>query len=385
MRIIVSLLVAALLGWLVPFQPVAAATVAPGDLIKSPEYSTIYYYGYDGKRYVFPNSNIYFSWYKDFSRVKSISTAELGAIPIGGNILVRPGTYLVKITTDPKVYAVEPEGVLRHIESTAQASDLYGATWTDRVIDLPDSFFTNYNATDALPGNQHPTGTVFRYQGEPNDYYLLTNGHSREFVSRVSWDNYHWNDQFIVDVPYHQFRYEEGEGIDQYRVSLADTAQTLIADERSDLGEYRYTPSQSREVHGLRGEYYLGPDFNKRKFSRVDDEINFDWGFNSPAPGRIDEDNFSVRWSGEIEPEYSGTYTFYTYSDDGVRLYVDGDLVISNWTDHKATWDEGDIYLTEGRHDIVLEYYDSGQHAIIELHWQSKGNVIDQRYFWVER
>ncbi|MEK7115787.1 MAG: hypothetical protein AAB879_00140, partial [Patescibacteria group bacterium] len=82
-----------------------AASISSGDLIKGST-DAVYYYGQNGKRFVFPNSKTYFSWYTDFSTVKTISSDELATIPIGGNVTYRPGVKLVKITTDPKVYAV---------------------------------------------------------------------------------------------------------------------------------------------------------------------------------------------------------------------------------------------------------------------------------------
>ena len=77
-----------------------AATLSAGDLIKASG-AAVYYYGDDGKRYVFPTESTYMSWYGDFSAVKTITDAELAAIAIGGNATVRPGTKLVTIPTAP--------------------------------------------------------------------------------------------------------------------------------------------------------------------------------------------------------------------------------------------------------------------------------------------
>src|SRR5262245_52618675 len=84
---------------------------------------------------------------------------------------------------------------------------------------------------------------------------------------------------------------------------------------------------------GLRGEYFDNRDFSAPKLTRVDPTINFNWGTGSPASA-IGSDTFSVRWTGRVSPRYSETYRFYTTSDDGVRLWVNGQLVIDNWTDH---------------------------------------------------
>lgn len=355
-----------------------AESVVPGDLIKTANNPTVYYYGYDGKRHTFPFEKVYFSWYSDFSGIKIVTTADLAGMTLGRNIVVRPGTWLIKIITDPKVYAVEPEGILRHITSAAQASDLYGPAWNGRVIDVPDAFYSDYKDGGALPAGRHPTGTIFSYTGE-NNTYLLTNGYSRRFASLVSWSGYHYNNQFTLNIPYQTYRYATGDDIEQYKVVLGDTAQTLMVDERGEFSEYRKTDDSNYQAqeHGLKGEYFDGKNFNKLKLTRVDSDIDFSWGISNPAVGAItDPDDFSIRWSGEINITYSGEYSFYTYSDDGVRLYIDNQLIINNWTNHKARWDKGTIYLSEGRHRLQLEYYDTLQHAIIKLAWKQQGTII---------
>ncbi|HPT08570.1 MAG TPA: hypothetical protein PLE28_02660, partial [bacterium] len=150
--------------------PVSAAASA-GDLIKKDGLSAVYYLGDDGKRYVFPNEATYKSWYSDFSGVVTISSDELSSYPLGGNVVVRPGTKLVKITTDPKVYAVEANGVLRQIPSEAAAIALYGTDWAKRVIDVADSFFINYTIGSPLASNEVPMGSLVKKTGDSSIYY----------------------------------------------------------------------------------------------------------------------------------------------------------------------------------------------------------------------
>lgn len=148
----------------------AAAT--PGSLIKMNGLSSVYYLGQDGKRYVFPAQNIYFSWYKDFSGVVTISQSELESYPLGANITMRPGTRLVKITTNPKVYAVEPGGNLRAIPDEATAKALYGDNWNKRVSDVADAFFTNYKMGNQLASNEVPAGSLVKNAGNASVYYF---------------------------------------------------------------------------------------------------------------------------------------------------------------------------------------------------------------------
>src|SRR3989338_4746527 len=93
--------VAALVFSAIPTPSLAAQ---PGDLIKGGT-AAVYYYGTDAKRYVFPTEKTYQSWYANFDQVKTVSDTELASYPLGGNVTYRPGVKLIKIMTDPKVYA----------------------------------------------------------------------------------------------------------------------------------------------------------------------------------------------------------------------------------------------------------------------------------------
>lgn len=85
--------------------------------------------------------------------------------------------------------------------------------------------------------------------------------------------------------------------------------------------------------------------------------------------GRSD---YSARWTGQVIPRHSETYTFYTMSNDGARLWVDDKLVIDNWTDHSATEDEGKIQLDASRKvNIKMEFYQGGGGAVAKLSWSS--------------
>ena len=108
---------------------------------------------------------------------------------------------------------------------------------------------------------------------------------------------------------------------------------------------------------GLRGEYFDNPEFDTPPvITRYDEEIAFDWGYGSPDPA-VTADLFSVQWSGQVTAEYNETYTFSTLSDEGVRLWVNDQQIIDNWTSHDQTWDSGNIALEAGdKYDLQLEY-----------------------------
>lgn len=131
------------------------------------------------------------------------------------------------------------------------------------------------------------------------------------------------------------------------------------------------TPASNTAGNGLTGKYYNNKDFTDLKLTRVDETVNAYWNNNSPDSS-MDKDTFSVRWTGQIQPLYSETYTFHTTSDDGVRLWVNGTKLIDNWTDHSAAVNSGSITLTAGqKYDIQLEYYNNSGEGKIMLEWSS--------------
>jgi len=116
----------------------------PGTLVKAPGSSSVYYIDQDLTRHAFPNLHVFKSWYSDFKNVVSVSNDVISQYPLGGNVPYKPSVRLVKIQTDPKVYAVDDGGVLRWIKSEAVARQLYGDNWNQMVDDLADTFFADY-------------------------------------------------------------------------------------------------------------------------------------------------------------------------------------------------------------------------------------------------
>jgi hypothetical protein len=129
----------------------ATAACAAGLLIKSKSNPAVYVCGADGKRHAFPNQRIYDSWFAgDFAGVVEVSDSSLASIQLGKNATYRPGMRMVKITTDPKVYAVADGNVLRWVPSEEAAVALYGANWNTKIDDLPDAFFTDYTIGEQI-------------------------------------------------------------------------------------------------------------------------------------------------------------------------------------------------------------------------------------------
>jgi hypothetical protein len=126
---------------------------------------------------------------------------------------------------------------------------------------------------------------------------------------------------------------------------------------------------------GLSAVYYDNADFTGASVARVDATVNFNWKGGTPAP-HISSDTFSVRWTGQVQPSFSQTYTFSTVSDDGVRLWVNGQQIINQWTAHAAREDSGTITLQAGsKYDIKLEYFNNFGGSVAQLSWASNSQA----------
>ena len=102
---------------------------------------------------------------------------------------------------------------------------------------------------------------------------------------------------------------------------------------------------------------------------RHEPNVFHDWGDGAPADN-IDPDNFSARWEANIWIDNAGTYQFTASMDDGMRVWVDGNLIIDSWYDSQVHTISVDLYLSSGNHPTRVEYYEAGGGAIAQLGWQ---------------
>ncbi len=126
-------------------------------------------------------------------------------------------------------------------------------------------------------------------------------------------------------------------------------------------------------VNGLRGEYFNNMNVSGSPvLIRTDSKLDYNWRAIAADP-KVNADQFSVRWTGKIKPQYCETYTFTTISDDGIRVWVDGKLVIDSWFKQSWTERKGSIALEAGKMvDLKVEYYDEKGDAMARLMWESQ-------------
>ncbi len=160
--------------------------------------------------------------------------------------------------------------------------------------------------------------------------------------------------------------------------AAAQASSGITNNTRSTFPELTSTSAATAsplETTGLSAQYFNDKNFTTPILTRTDANVNFNWGQGSPD-GAIAANNFSARWTGQFLPTHAEAYTFYTRSDDGVRLWVNGQLLIDHWAPHAVAEDSGVINLVAGQKvDIQLDYYEQGGDAVAQLLWSSPSQV----------
>ena len=238
------------------------------------------------------------------------------------------------------------------------------------------------------------TGQVEAQYTEPYTFYALTDDGSALYVDGREIESdpaFHtadpWNEKsgtiYLVAGQKYDIRFEMfqrgGDAAAMLSWSSPSTPKEIIP--ASQL--FPAAPAPLRDPQGLLGIYFdnggdpaLATNFTGKIISRVDPRVDFNWGWGSPDPA-MGPDNFSVRWIGQVEAPVTGTYTFYTRTDDGAFLWVNGQQIINDPTFHSAdSWNEksGTIYLESGqKYDIRMELFDAGGGAEVYLSWSAPG------------
>lgn len=130
---------------------------------------------------------------------------------------------------------------------------------------------------------------------------------------------------------------------------------------------YFYDPTNPDAGRPSGGPVFTRDDINQ---SNPDDPgLDFDWGLGSPGVG-LSHDHFAVRWTRTLDFA-GGYYRFYTRTDDGVRLWVDGTRLINHWHPQSTTTHYADVYLKAGSHTVRLEYFETVGIAQAKLWWEA--------------
>ncbi len=147
-------------------------------------------------------------------------------------------------------------------------------------------------------------------------------------------------------------------------------AEGVTADGGEPAIASQYLTPSAGSGSGLSGQFYNNMTLSGSPvLTRVDAQVNFNWGGNSPGSG-VAASGWSAKWTGTITAPQTGTYTFSLTSDDGSRLYINGQLVIDNWRDQGSHTQTATIALTAGQsYPIEADYYQNGGLSNMTLGW----------------
>jgi beta-glucosidase len=135
--------------------------------------------------------------------------------------------------------------------------------------------------------------------------------------------------------------------------------------------EFSGVPVPASALRDLKAEFFANRKLEGAPaLTRDEQAVDFDWGMSGPAPG-LPADDFSARWTGKLVPAVSGKYRLGATADDGLRVYLDGKLIVEDWTQHAPTTRTGEVTLEAGRsYDLRFEYFEGGSGAVAKLVWQ---------------
>ncbi|GAB3264026.1 PA14 domain-containing protein [Larkinella harenae] len=136
------------------------------------------------------------------------------------------------------------------------------------------------------------------------------------------------------------------------------------------VGQTATGQSKGKTGNGLKGDYYEGTNYERKVFTRIDPQINFDWERGgTPGPG-IGHSFYSIRWTGKLYAPTTGIYKFNATVDDGIRLWVDGKKVIDVWTLNDSQTFKGEISLKGGQYyEFRVDYFNDVRGGSIRLFW----------------
>lgn len=179
---------------------------------------------------------------------------------------------------------------------------------------------------------------------------------------------------YIV-TPYQGISARAGSGVTvQYAQGVSPTGQLPVVDAQ-------YLTPATGGGNGLTAQFYNNMTLSGTSaLTRTDPNVHFNWNGGSPGTG-VNATQWSAKWTGTLTPPATGTYTFSLTSDDGSRLFVNGQKIIDNWRDQASTTETGTVSLTANQPaQIEVDYYQDGGASLVSLGWQIPGglSLLDQ-------
>jgi hypothetical protein len=169
------------------------------------------------------------------------------------------------------------------------------------------------------------------------------------------------------------FRWQQIDGFDEQVVP----AEALFHDRAAArAATVRLPPSGDPRVNGLRADLFVGPEFERKVKPRIDLQVNWLWGLETPDPF-LPPDNFSIRWEGWLKPPWPGRYRLIAVADDSVRLWLDDNLKIDQWPGRALRY-EVEVDLADRPHPLRIDYQELTHTAFMSLRWAQVGGFAEE-------
>jgi hypothetical protein len=275
----------------------------------------------------------------------------LSALPVAAQNVTPPAGPAQPQHSDPTWYAqywnnttLSGNSVLQRSEANVDYDWGYGSPDPSVPVDYFSARWTRY--IQVAPGNYRFTATSDDGIRVSVDNKLIIDQWSIHAATTYTADLYLGDGHHFVVVEYFE-------------------------NNANAVARLSFAPVGSGPIGNWRGEYYNSTDLSgSPALVRDDAQINFDWGTGSPAWGTIGVDYFSVRWTRNLDLP-AGNYRFAATVDDGVRLWVNGHLLIDQWRIQSVRTFVGDLYLPGGNTYVQMEYMENTNQAVAKLSWSS--------------
>ena len=272
---------------------------------------------------------------------------------------------------------VPPTATPRAVPPTATPKPPAPTATPVRITEWRGEYFDNTNLV-GTPRVRNDTKIDFSWGNGSPVKGVGTDGFSVRWTRRLAFEAATY--RFYVRVDDGARLWVDGQlVIDQWRdgSTRTFTAERTMSAGKHDIRLEMYERSGQATVAFWREKVESYPDWKGEYFGNVglsgnpilvrnDKGIDFDWGNGAAAPG-LPADNFSVRWTRQLGFP-AGYYRFFVETDDGARLWVDGQLVVDQWRDGPAS-QMGEIYLNEGQHHLRVETYERSGLARARMWW----------------
>lgn len=255
-----------------------------------------------------------------------------------------------------------------------------GTAWSGAPLVTRLDAAVNFNWGAGSPGGSVPvdnfsarwTGKIIVPSSGTWTFYALTDDCARLWIDGVCYldDGYYHGVEtsctLNLSAGEHDIRLEMYEGVGGAAAYLSWAGPGLT---KALIDPAYLKPHTGLTGVGLKGQYFSGVSWSgEPTLTRTDSTVDFAWVYGSPGAG-VGADNFSARWTGKVTVPTTGTWTFYTTTDDGAHLWIDGTLGINDNTYHGDLENSYSVYLTAGEHDIQMEQFEGGGGATARLSW----------------